>query len=159
MNTSKNTVRGGVVGGAFALLLASIANFTTWEQFALWAGTSVGAGIVLWGVVEAIDAAVKQATQGRTELSSNVKFYLAQGLAIAIPVGAYSLELWFHWATWGIAGLIASITTAYQLSQTIHWEKAEADPTSPDHKGTAAGGPITQPNDDIARFGPPKPRA
>lgn len=155
-NGTSNKVRGVTLSGAFAALLASIANFKTWEEFIVWAATSAGAGVLLWGIVELVKAAVKNASNGKKELNSDVSFYLAQALALAIPIGAYSLELWFGWATWGIAGLVASITVAYQLSQTIHWEKAdtEAPPIEGEHEHTPGAGPLTQPTplDDPARY-------
>lgn len=127
MDVSK-TVRGVVGGGALVALLAALAQFKTWEEAVVWAGTSVGGGLLLWGIVEGLHGPLKHIFP---KVYRTIKFYLAQLLAFAIPVGSYFIMLHYGWATWGFAGLVASVTAAYNLSQTIHWEEGDNPARTP----------------------------
>jgi uncharacterized membrane protein HdeD (DUF308 family) len=137
-----NNIRGVVSSGAVLAVLAAIADFKTWQDFVVWAASAAGAALLLWGILEIVSTAVERASNGTKTLKGDVKFYLAQFLAFAIPLGFWGLMLAFHWAPWGIAGLIAQITAAYKLSQTIHWEETE---TQPGGENIDQGGPLTEP--------------
>lgn len=129
MDASK-TVRGAAGTAAIMAMLAALSQFKTVQEAVVWVGTSAGGGIALWGIVALASGPLKRIfpTTYRT-----IKFYLAQGLAFAIPIGAYTVMVNYGWATWGYAGLVASVAAAYNLSQLIHWE--EADPPTPPAEG------------------------
>lgn len=127
MNVSK-TVRGVAGGGALVALLAALAQFKSWEEAAIWASSSVGGGLLLWGIVEASHKPLQHVFP---KSYRTIKFYLAQVLAFAIPIGSYTAMVWLGWATWGFAGLIASVAAAYNLSQTIHWEEGDNPARTP----------------------------
>lgn len=137
MDKSK-AVRGAVGSGAVAALIAAIAQFNSFESFLIWALTAAGGGVIVWGLIELWDAASKQA--GRP-LNPDLKMYVAQALAIGIPVAgtyvAYRLKL----IELDYAHVVGMIAVVYQISQTIHWE-ASSEPHVEAHppEGDSGGG-------------------
>jgi hypothetical protein len=132
-------LRGGVAGSAIVALLAAVANFKTWEEFIVWAASTTGGAILLWGIIEGVDAAWHRLDPKHGWAPYNLKFYGAHALAFAIPLGSYPIMVYFGWATWGVAGLVAAITGVYQLSQTIHWEQDETQETKATEKAVDEG--------------------
>jgi len=91
----------------------------TLEQFLAWALTSGGAGTLTFGTIQLFDKLFGG-------IPSRVKFYGAMALSLVIPALAFGLAVLLGVVTFSWEGVFSVAAVAYAVSQTVHYEAAEA---------------------------------
>lgn len=131
MTTSKKVRRvlAPLAVGTGVFPVATGGNFDL-AQLLAWLGSTVGAGVVVYGAIELAEKYAQKA------LPSNIKFYSALVLSYLVPVGAYLATVWLGWIPWNVALLIGAVVTGYQTAETVHFETVP--PPTPEAPGSRA---------------------
>lgn len=110
--------RGVVATVATLGAIAVVGDFQTWEEFLWWASGSVGAGALIFLIIQGIEKLKKG-----NPIPSTIKFYVSLVLGFTIPIGAYlGLVYWLGVVPFDRNQMLAAIIAGFRTASTIHWE-------------------------------------